>query len=312
MDRITAAQVFIEIAEQGSLTKAAERLEMSTAMVSRYLAAIESWFGARLLHRTTRKVSLTSAGMASLPACKQMLLAVENAKNIAQERSNEVLGELRVNTSGVFADAQLTDAIIAFQRIYPQIRVIMSVADNAANMVKERVDLSIRITNTLDPMLISRPLALCRSVLCAAPLYLEERGWPESVNELQHHNCITHINGVFRHYRFERDDEVNEYQVGGNFQTNETAILRRAVLSGAGIGMLPTFYIGDDLRSGRLVQILPQEEPEVLGIHAVYLSRQHQPVSLRLFVDFLVDRFNGAIPPWERSSSDDQCSIIAT
>ncbi|WP_243977924.1 LysR family transcriptional regulator [Vibrio natriegens] len=301
MDRFTAARVFVEISEQGSLTKAAKRLDMSTAMVSRYLVAIESWFGARLLHRTTRKVSLTAAGLASLPACKQMLLAAEDAKNVAQEHSGEVQGELRINATGSFADVQLTQAIVDFQRIYPRINIVLSVADNLSNLVEERVDLAIRITNTLDPTLISRPLALCRSVLCASPSYLKEKGYPNSLEDLQSHNCITHIAGVFRHYRFIRHGEIVEYQVAGNLQTNETEILRRAVISGAGIGMLPTYYVGDDLRDGKLVSILPQEEPEVLGIHAVYLSRNYQPVSLRLLVDFLVERFGGDIPPWERS-----------
>ncbi|MGY0614889.1 LysR family transcriptional regulator [Vibrio sp. FJH11] len=300
MDRFTAARVFVEISEQGSLTKAAKQLDMSTAMVSRYLVAIESWFGARLLHRTTRHVSLTAAGVASLPVCKQMLLAAEDARNVAQEHSGEVQGELRVNATGSFADTQLTQAIVDFQRIYPRINIVLSVADNLTNLVEDRVDLAIRITNTLDPTLISRPLALCRSVLCASPDYLKKNGCPNSLQDLQNHNCITHIAGVFRHYRFVRNGEIVEYQVAGNFQTNETEILRRSVISGAGIGMLPTFYVGNDLRQGRLVSILPQEEPEVLGIHAVYLSRKYQPVSLRLLVDFLVERFGGEIPPWER------------
>lgn len=191
---------------------------------------------------------------------------------------------------------QLTQAIVDFQRIYPRINIVLSVADNLSNLVEERVDLAIRITNTLDPTLISRPLALCRSVLCAAPSYLKENGYPNSLEDLQSHNCITHISGVFRHYRFTRNGEIVEYQVAGNLQTNETEVLRRAVISGAGIGMLPTYYVGDDLR-GKLISVLPQEEPEVLGIHAVYLSHKYQPVSLRLLVDFLVERFGGDIPP---------------
>ncbi|WP_456297058.1 LysR family transcriptional regulator [Vibrio sp. AK197] len=305
MDRLTAAKVFIEIAEQGSLTKAAEHLNMSTAMVSRYLAAIEQWFGARLLHRTTRKVSLTDAGVATLPACKKMLLAVEDAKNIAMERSQEPVGVLRVASSGSFADAQLTQALVEFQHRYPKIEIILSVGHNHANLVKDRLDLAIKITNTLDPTLIARPLAMCHSVLCASPDYVAKHGKPSSLDDLQNHYCITHVAGNHRHYRFIQNQSLVEVPVKGYFQSNETDAVCRAVLCGAGIGMLPTFYIGEQIKQGKLIPLLTHEQPEILGIHAVYLSREHQPLNLRLLVDFLVERFGGTVSPWDRKLNAD-------
>ncbi len=299
MDRLTAARVFVEIAELGSMTKAAENLEMSTAMVSRYLQEIERWFGARLLHRTTRKVSLTDVGVATLPACKKMLKEVDNARSIALERSNTPKGVVRVASSGSFADAQLIPALVEFQQKYPEVEIILSVGHTVANLVEERVDLAIRITNTLDPMMIARPLAVCHSVLCASPDYLGKYGEPKSLQDLDNHYCITHVSGAHRYYRFVKKHGVIEVPVKGHFQSNETDAVCRAVLCGAGIGMLPTFYIGEQIKQGKLMPILSKEKPEVLGIHAVYLSRKHQPLTLRLLVDFLVDKFGGDTAPWD-------------
>lgn len=301
MDRLTAVRVFVEVADQGSLTRAAEGLDMSTAMVSRYLAALEDWFDARLLHRTTRKLSLTDAGLAALPACRQMLDLSEEAAHLAAARSREPTGLLRVTTSGSFADAQLTAALVDFQEQHPQVEIVLSVGDKAADLVGERVDLAVRITNTLDPTMITRRLAVCRSMLCASPDYLRQYGSPRSLDALRQHRCIAHAFGIGRQYRFVRGQETIAVPVSWNFHTNETAVLRRAVLSGAGIGMLPTYYVGDDLNAGRLVQLLPDEEPEILGIHAIYLSRQHQPLALRLLVDFLAARFGGDVAPWDRA-----------
>jgi DNA-binding transcriptional LysR family regulator len=300
MDRLTAVRVFVEVADRASLTQAADHLEMSAAMVSRYLAAAEDWFGARLLHRTTRKVSLTEAGAAALSSCRQLLDISEEVRHIAAERSREPAGVLRVATSGSFAEAQLTAALVDFQREHEQVEVMLSAGDKAIDLVAERVDLAVRITNTLDPAMIARPLARCRSVLCASPAYVQRHGMPRTAEDLRQHRCIAHAFGIGKQYRFTRGRKVVTVPVDWSFHTNETAVLRRAVLCGGGVGMLPTYYLGDDLRSGRLVPLLPDHEPDVLGIHAIYLSRQHQPLALRLLVDFLAARFAGEPAPWDR------------
>ncbi len=300
MDRLTATQVFVEVADRSSLTAAAEHLQMSTAMVSRYVAALEDWLGARLLHRTTRKVTLTDAGIAALPTCRQLLELAMDAQHLAHERSREPSGLLRITSAGSFAETQLTPALIAFQQRYPKIEIALSVADKTADLVADRVDLAVRITNQLAPTLIARQLAVCHSVLCASPEYVAIKGKPHTLNELANHRCISHAFGAGPHYRFKQGNDLLEVPITWSFHTNETAILRRAVLSGGGIAMLPTYYVGDDLASGRLVQLLPELTPESLGIYAVYLSRQHQPLALRLLVDFLAERFSGPIAPWDR------------
>lgn len=299
MDRLTAVRVFVEVADRGSLTQAADHLEMSAAMLSRYLATVETWFNARLLHRTTRKVSLTDAGLAAIPSCRQLLEIAEDVQHLAAERSREPAGILRVTTSGSFAEAQLTAALVDFQHQYAQVEIVLSVGDKAADLVAERVDLAVRITNNLDPTMITRPLARCYSMLCASPDYLARHGVPRTVEHLRQHRCIAHAFGIGKQYRFTRGGETLTAPVNWSFHTNETAVLRRAALSGAGICMLPTYYLGDDLQSGRLVQLLPDHEPDVMDIHAIYLSRQHQPLALRLLVDFLAARFAGEPAPWD-------------
>jgi DNA-binding transcriptional LysR family regulator len=146
---------------------------------------------------------------------------------------------------------------------------------------------------------VARRLASCRSVLCASPAYLEQRGRPERAEDLKLRNCISHAFGTRAEYRLRRAGRLTTVDVKGSLSGNETAVLRQAALAGAGIAMLPTYFIGDDLRRGALVRLLPDHEPEPMGIHAVYLSRQHQPQPLKLLIEFLADRFGGDVAPWD-------------
>lgn len=299
MDRLTATRVFVSVVEHGSLTQAAEQLEMSTAMVSRYLAAMEGWLGARLLHRTTRRISLTEAGETALASSRQLLELAEELRELAGTAGRMPSGRLRVASAPSFAEAQLAAALVEFQQVHPQVDFSLVAADRSVDLAAERIDLAVRITNTLDPGLIARPLAVCRSVLCAAPGYLQAHGRPRTAEDLLSHRCLSHAYVSASRYRFLHAGRAVEVPVAERFSTNETAVLRRAVLAGGGIGILPTYFVGDDVRAGRLVRVLPDHEPETLGIHAVFLSRHHQPLALRLLVEFLAERFGGAAPPWD-------------
>jgi DNA-binding transcriptional LysR family regulator len=299
MDRLTAVRVFVEVADCRSLTQAAERLDLSRAMVSRYLASLEQWLGARLLHRTTRRISLTDAGDDALPRCRQMLELSAEVQAAAGTRRSEPVGKLRITTSLSFAQAQLTAAVVEFQSRHPRVEIELLAVDRAVNLVDERIDLAVRITNVLDDTFLSRRLSVCRSVLCASPAYVRKHGRPAHPNELKSRNCITHAFGSRAEYRLRHEGLATRVAVGGSLFSNETAVLRQAALAGAGIALLPTYYVVEDLQRGALVRLLPDHEPEPLGIHAVYLSRQHQPQALRLLVDFLAQRFDGDSPPWD-------------
>jgi DNA-binding transcriptional LysR family regulator len=301
MDHLGAIRSFVEIVDQGSLTRAAEVQGLSRAMVSRHLEALERWLGARLLHRTTRRVSLSEAGVEALPRLRQMLDLAQDLQTLSGTHHTEPAGKLRITTSLSFALSCLTAAIVDFQQRHPRIEVELLTVDRAVDLVAERIDLAVRITNRLDDGVVARKLADCRSVLCASPAYLKRRGTPRRPEDLQAHDCITHAFGTRAEYRLSHAGRTSRLNVGGTLSGNETAVLRQAALAGAGIAMLPTYFVGDALRQGLLVRVLPEHEPEPLGIHAVVLSRQHQPRPLKLLVEFLAERFGGAVAPWDRA-----------
>ena len=196
----------------------------------------------------------------------------------------------------------LTQAIVDFQGRHPRIEVELLTVDRAVDLVGERIDLAVRITNRLDDGVVARRLASCRSVLCASPAYLKRRGRPQRPEDLKSHDCITHAFGTRAEYRLGQAGRLTTLAVTGPLSGNETAVLRQAALAGAGIAMLPTYFVGDELMRGALVRVLPDHEPEPLGIHAVYLSRQHQPLPLKLLIDFLAERFGGDVAPWDRQA----------
>jgi DNA-binding transcriptional LysR family regulator len=300
MDRLTALRVFVDVAERGSLSRAADQLGMSLSMVSRHVAAVEEWLGTRLLHRTTRRISLTETGLEALGRCRNMLEMSQELESVVGSRRREASGRLRISASPSFADAQLTAALLDFQRHHPQVEVELMVGDRQVDLVEERIDLTVRITNTLDDQLVARKLAICRSVLCASPAYIEQHGSPRTPADLAVHRCITHAYGNRAEYRLRGSDGLVTVPVQGALSSNETAVLRQAALAGAGIAMLPTYYVANDLRRGALVPLLSGHEPETLGVHAVYLSRRFQPLALRLLVDWLAECFGGEPPPWDR------------
>lgn len=291
MDRLTAMTVFVEVAERGSLTAAAEVLDMSRAMVSRYLAEVEAWLGARLLHRTTRRVSLTGPGEAALARFRQMLAIGEELQGELASDDPEPHGTLRVTASVSFGQSHLARAVAGFVARHPAARIELLLVDRMVNLVEERVDLAVRIARQIDPSLIARRLATCRSVLCATPSYLQARGTPTAPEHLAAHNCLTHHYVGKSLWQLHRDGRSLSLAVGGNISANEASLLLEAVRAGAGIAMLPTYQVAPLLRSGELIELLPAFSLDELGIHAVYASRRQQPAIMRRFLDYLAECF---------------------
>ncbi|WP_141058509.1 LysR family transcriptional regulator [Stenotrophomonas rhizophila] len=291
MDRMMAMNVFVEVVERGSLTAAADALDMSRAMVTRYLAEVERWLGARLLHRTTRRISLTGPGEAALLRFRQMLAIGDELHGELATDNPEPHGLIRVTASVSFGQIHLAAAVADFVKRYPLTRVELLLVDRVVNLVEERVDIAVRISRAIDPALIARRLAPCRSVLCAAPSYLAERGAPATADALAAHNCLTHHYVGKSVWHLQRDGRAIAVAVGGNISANEASLLLEAVRAGAGIAMLPTYQIAPLLRSGELIEVLPDYQVEGLDIHAVYASRRQLPTIMRSFLDFLVERF---------------------
>lgn len=305
MDRLTALQVFVETAERGSLTAAAAALDMSRAMASRHLEAAEQWLGARLLQRSTRRLSLTEAGQEALARCRQLVDLAQEAREVAGQHTLQVRGRLRLTASTSFAQQHLAGAVADFVLAHPQAQIELLAQEHAVNLVEERVDLAVRISNELDPALVARRLSVCRSVLCASPAYLQRQGEPADAADLARHDGLVHSRFGLDAWRLSRlgaagaAPEVTEARPQVRLQANETVVLMQAALAGAGIAQLPTYLAGPALREGRLRRVLPGWEPQRLGIHAVYTSRRYQPLILRSFLDFLAARFDPQQPYWD-------------
>ena len=303
MDRITAAEVFVRIAERGSMTAAAEALDMSRAMVTRYLAQMEQWAGARLLHRTTRRLSLTEAGEETLARCRRMLEAAAEMAMASSAGADQPRGLLRVACAQSLAQDVLASAVADYLRRHPRAAIDLHIDARPVNLVEERIDLAIRITNELDPNLIARPLGRCASVICASPAYLAAHGTPHSVQDLVTHNCLTYSYFGKSLWQFDHGDERIAVPVSGRLSANESQVLLAAALEGAGIAMQPAYSARGPIADGRLVALLPDFVPQGLGVYGVYGSRRQMPASLRVLLDFLVLRFADAAhwPPQELS-----------
>ncbi|MDN0085470.1 LysR family transcriptional regulator [Crenobacter sp. SG2305] len=299
MDRLTAMRVFVTVVDRGSQSAAAEQLDMSRAMVSRYLAELEDWLGARLLHRTTRRLSLTSAGDEALPRCRQMLELADDTLAASRAPHETPQGLLRVTVSTGFGQMVLAPALADYVARYPKTAVDLLLLDRAVNLVEERIDLAVRISNDLDPNLIARKLSVCRSAVCAAPSYLVRHGTPQRAEELALHNCLTYSYFGKSLWRFERDGVPIAVPVGGNLSANESTVLLQAALAGAGITLQPTYAALPLIRSGQLVELLPDCMPDTLGIYGVYASRRQLSPTLKSLLDFLAERF-GPEPYWDR------------
>lgn len=293
-------RVFVNVVDSGSLSAAAEKLDMSRPVVTRYVAELEQWTGARLLHRTTRRLSLTAAGEELLPRCRQVLELTGDMQAAVRHPAEAPSGQLRITCSASFAQAQLADAVAEYVRRYPAVAVDLVLLDRAVNLVDERIDLAIRVAVEIDPNLIARRLTVCRSVVCASPAYLKAHGQPLRVEELAQRNCLTHSYFGRSLWNFTRKDsgEPVSVAVAGNVSTNDAASLMFLARAGAGIAMLPTYLTAELLQAGELVPLFADCEPQVVGMYAVYASRKHMPATLRTMLDFLAERFT-EVPAWD-------------
>lgn len=218
IDRISASEVFLASVELGSISAAAERLDMSRAMASRYVAAVETWAGVRLLHRSTRHLSLTGPGEQLLPTLKTLVALSDRVAWPGIAQSDEPCGPLRVSLSVIAAQSLMGEAFASFMARYPRVQLELLATNERVNLIEERIDLAIRITNELDPQLICRPLGQCHSVLCAAPGYLAVHGRPTHPEQLAQHQCLTYTHFGPGQWTLHRDDEVCQVAVSGGAQ----------------------------------------------------------------------------------------------
>jgi DNA-binding transcriptional LysR family regulator len=293
--------VFVKVVELSSFTAAAEALEMSQPVVSKSVTRLEEKLGARLLNRTTRKLSLTEAGSALYQRAAQALAQIEDAELEVARFQTEPRGTLRVSAPMSFSILHMGTPLVEFAKRYPGVTIDFQLDDRTVDLVQEGFDLAIRIGRLDDSSLIARRIAPCGTVVCASPAYLAKRGTPQVPSDLLEHDCLVYTNlRSPREWRFiDAAGELHVVPVNGPLHSNNGLVERDAAVAGAGIVSLPTFYMGDQLRSGALVPILCKFRPPEIAAYAVYPQQRKPLPKVRAFIDFLAEYF-GDVPPWDR------------
>ena len=298
MDKFQEMASFVAVVEAGSFVGAADATGLSKAAVSRHVAELEQRLGARLLHRTTRRLSLTDDGQLFFARAKEMLAAIDEAESEIRSRSGEPSGLLRINAPLTFGVMHLAPLWGRFAQLYPKVSLDIELSDRVVDLVEEGYDLAVRITNLPSSQLVSRQLASTRMVACASPEYLALHGTPAHPDELAQHEVISYSYWAARNeWTFTApDDSLVTVRTHARIHANNGDTCRAAALDHQGIILQPDFLVADDLRRGDLVELLPAYRAMTLGIHAVYPSRKHLPIKTRRLVDFLVEAF--ALPGW--------------
>ena len=298
MDRLSAMEAFVRVVEAGSFVAAADRLGISTSSLSRLVADLEQHLGARLLNRTTRRLSLTESGQAYYERCVTLLADVAEAEAVAGQSAAQARGTLRLTCSYSMAEQTVAPAIAAFVERHPAVKFELVVADRIVDLVEEGFDLAIRVGNVGSDRLVARRLGSMQLVLCAAPAYLERHGAPAVAADLPRHNALTYAySAAPRVWRFhDIAGNVHDVRVAGNLHANSGDALRAAAIAGLGILYEPDFLLASALRGGQLVRLLPDYTGAGGEIWAVYPSRRHLSLKVRLFVDHIAAVFASAAP----------------
>lgn len=294
MDRFQQMQVFAAVVEAGSFVGACEALSMSKPAVSRHVAELESRLGVRLLHRTTRRLSLTTEGEAFLARCRELLAGVEEAESEVSSSAGHARGLLKVNAPVSFGLLHLAPLWPVFMARHPEVTMDVTLSDRFVDLVEEGYDLAVRIARLPSSSLVSRRLSSMRMVLCASPAYLKKHGRPKHPSDLAGHATIAYsLLANADTWDFEGPDGHVAARVRPRMRTNSGDTCRAMALRHAGIVLQPSFSVGDDIAAGALVELLPKYSAGEVGIHAVYPTRKHVPSKVRLLVEFLAESFRG-------------------
>jgi DNA-binding transcriptional LysR family regulator len=302
MDRLQSMRVFVKVAEQGSFARAAEQLELSNAAVTRYVADLEEHLGVRLLHRSTRKLSLTDIGQVYLKRLPQILTEIEDADAIATSSAKSPSGMLKLYSQMSFGQFQLPRFLPLYAKAFPDVTLDVTLSDRTVDLVEDGFDVG--IFNEMQKFsngMIVRQLGISEVILCASPDYIRRFGLPQAPADLSRHACLSYAFEHLRNYwplcgpdGVEVDIEVNNQMV-----SNNSDLLGHCAQSGMGIVLRPSFTLGDDLKSGRLVRVLPGYYVRKFSVKLVYPSRRLLSATVRSFVDFMVGQFpRPNIDPW--------------
>lgn len=298
MDRLDSMRLFVRVAELGSFSAVAQQMNVARSVVTRQVAALEAHLGTKLLARSTRRLSLTSAGATYLEKCREILGLVDAAEAGLTEDSQEPRGHLRITLPFSFGIRQLMPMFGDFMVANPEITIELEFSDRRTNLIEGGFDLAIRITDRLEPGDVARKIGSSRSVVVAAPGYIKRHGRPRHPKDLIRHECFGYVLATRSSWAFSLDGKTEWFPVAGRLEANSGDALLAAAIGGLGITYLPTFIVETAVREHSLDILLPAFRAPELGIYAVFPSNRYVPHRVRALVEYLAQRI-GSKPPWD-------------
>lgn len=304
MDRLRAFEVFAQVVGKGSFTRAADALDTSPANVTRYVNELEAHLGTRLLNRSSRRLSLTESGTALYERCRSILDDVAEAEAVAGASALQPRGRLRINAPVSFGLRHLAPLWPQFMQRHPDMRLEVDLTDRVVDIVEEGYDLAVRVARGGSATYVARKLTTSRNLVVASPAYLKRHGRPARPGDLADHLAVgyTYLATGDDWTLTGPDGRAETVTMRCGFYTNNGDTVRAAALAGQGLAWMSTFLVGDDLRAGRLVEVMPDYKLPSIDVQAVYPSRRHLSAKVRVMVVFLAEAFAGT-PPWERDAA---------
>ena len=278
---------FVAVAETESFTKAAARLGISTAQVSRQVSALETRLAAKLFHRTTRKVSVTEVGRVYYQHCRQVLDGLDEAERAITNLQTTPRGLLKITAPVTYGEGTIAPLINDFLTQYPELEVQMNLTNLKVDLVDQGYDLAIRLGQLEDSSMMAKRLGSRTQYVCASPSYVSTYGLPHTLSELEQHNCLI---GTLDYWRFQEKGKARNVRIKGNLSCNSGHALVDAAIKGLGIIQLPDYYVNPFIASGELVSLLENNRQADEGIWALYPHNRHLSPKVRMLLDFLGDK----------------------
>jgi DNA-binding transcriptional LysR family regulator len=294
VDRLTSMNVFVKTADLGSFAAAAAAMSLSPQMVAKHVAHLEDRLGTSLIHRTTRRQSLTEVGRAYYDRCRLVLSEVEAADALAEDMRSLPRGALRVNAPLTFGETLLSPFLTRYLQLYPQMQIDLSLCDRFVDPIEEGFDLLVRIGELSETSMIAHPLAPYRLIACASPAYLDGRGTPLTPAELERHECLAYGLGSLStpcRWLFTRDGRTDEVEARGRFRSNSWKALLHAAIEGFGVTVGPESVLAGEIAAGRLVHILPDYQGPARPMHVAYPAGRRPTAKVRHFVEAMLAEF---------------------
>jgi DNA-binding transcriptional LysR family regulator len=289
--RFEGYEEFVQVIESGSFSAAAKHLGVAKSHVSQQVSRLEDRLGVRLLHRTTRKLSLTDIGLQYLQHCRQMLEDADAADRAVMHLQQQVSGRLRINAPYLLGEVLLVPAIAAFMKQHPKLEIELDLNSHKVDLIDNNYDLAIQVGRRADSNVVNRVVATSRFYVVASPGYLARHNTPMSPQELKHHHCLLATYGAGKTWQLQGPDGLVEAQIHSQWRSNSGHALRAAALQGLGLAYLPDYYLKDDLASQRLAIALKHWSSSDREIVAIYQDKRHLSAKIRLFVEFISEHF---------------------